>query len=152
MAIKLTICAPLFYKKAELSPFARDFRNEERLFCFEIAKEKASAFEPAESDYLGNLIVSGECLAGNTDCKPNGSLLELPEGVYLFAQEREYLCEEDCVRLAIEVQKDGLWERLALDRFLFLRRLFEDGKTVTQILRPLQKTNNHYNESRGVLF
>jgi hypothetical protein len=39
--------------------------------------------------------------------------------------------------MAIEQQKDGLWERHKPESRLYLRFLFEDGRYVTQLLRPL---------------
>jgi hypothetical protein len=39
--------------------------------------------------------------------------------------------------MAIEVQRDGLWRDLILDRGLYLRYVYEDGKTRPQIFRPL---------------
>jgi hypothetical protein len=38
--------------------------------------------------------------------------------------------------MGTEVQKDGLWERYRLENRVFLRRLFEDGLPVIQVLRP----------------
>jgi hypothetical protein len=69
--------------------------------------------------------------------------LELPAGNYLFAQERREgnglratLDRNEFVEMAIEVQKDGLWERLAPADRLYLRYLFEDGRAVSQVFRP----------------
>jgi hypothetical protein len=38
--------------------------------------------------------------------------------------------------MAIEQQKDGLWERLKPGNRLYLRILSEDGSPVTQLFRP----------------
>jgi hypothetical protein len=43
---------------------------------------------------------------------------------------------EECLQLAIKQQKDGLWEKHRLESRLYIRRLFEDGSTVTQVFRP----------------
>jgi hypothetical protein len=41
--------------------------------------------------------------------------------------------------MAIETQKDGLWERLEPDSRLYLRFLTEDGRELTQVFRPYRK-------------
>jgi hypothetical protein len=133
MTTKLTLCAPLFYAREDAEPFCATEAGGERLFCFEIAQ--ARNIEPDESGYLAAYVAGGK--AFTEDTVPDTGLLELPAGVYLFAQCRANLNEADCTRLAIEIQKDGLWEQFALESHLFIRRLFEDGASVTQIFRPL---------------
>jgi len=56
--------------------------------------------------------------------------------LYLFAQRRGTLDRGECIGMAIEQQKDGMWERLWLTDRLYIRYLFEDGNFVTQIFRP----------------
>jgi hypothetical protein len=41
--------------------------------------------------------------------------------------------------MAIEQQKDGLWEQLRLGNHLYIRYLFEDGSPVTQVFRPYDR-------------
>jgi hypothetical protein len=41
--------------------------------------------------------------------------------------------------MAIEVQKDGLWERLEPDSRIYLRFLTEEGRELTQVFRPCRK-------------
>jgi hypothetical protein len=67
---------------------------------------------------------------------PEGTLVELPRGNYLFAQVRETLSRDEIIDLAIEVQSEGLWQRLELGFKYYLRFLFEDGSPVTQVFRP----------------
>ncbi|MDR2747573.1 MAG: hypothetical protein LBB77_09025 [Treponema sp.] len=67
-------------------------------------------------------------------------LLELPRGRYLFAQERVFLERDGLIRMAVEIQKDGLWERLRLENRLYVRYLYEDGGIVTQVFRPYSET------------
>jgi hypothetical protein len=64
--------------------------------------------------------------------------MELPRGRYLFAQERSFLDREAVLCMAVEMQKDGLWERLCLENRLYLRYLGEEGQAVTQLFRPLR--------------
>jgi hypothetical protein len=85
---------------------------------------------------LGSLLFAGEKLSG-TETPHNKAAIQLPAGKYLFVQRREALNREDCLALAAEQQKDGLWERFALTEKLYVRYLFEDGKPVTQLFRPL---------------
>jgi hypothetical protein len=61
--------------------------------------------------------------------------VQLPAGLYAFSQKRSWLNREECVFMASEQQKDGLWERLHLGNLLYIRRLFEDGSPVTQFFR-----------------
>jgi hypothetical protein len=64
---------------------------------------------------------------------------ELPPGVYYFTQERKEILEnEKLLTMVMELQKEGLWERLKLEEKLYVRRLFEDGSPVTQIWRPVK--------------
>jgi hypothetical protein len=131
--IRLDLCAPLYYSKnEELRPFEYLPSLEEMLCCFEIAPDQCLNFEPDHDLYLGTLVFAGEP-------EPQSALSEqlaLPEGKYLFAQQRELLSREAIIQMAIEIQKEGLWERLSLENTLYLRYLFEDGTGVTQIFRP----------------
>jgi hypothetical protein len=61
--------------------------------------------------------------------------LEIPAADYFFAQQREALDRETIISMAIEVQREILWQRLQPEPALYLRRLFEDGSQVTQIFR-----------------
>jgi hypothetical protein len=127
----------------------------ERLFCFELDPAQARSIEPDRGLLLGALLFAG--LAGKDaaekDVTENGvaenpdagkaadthDAVTLPAGLYLFAQQREELDREACLDMAIEQQKDGLWERHGLEPVLYVRYLFEDGKPVTQIFRPCKK-------------
>jgi hypothetical protein len=66
-------------------------------------------------------------------------VVELPRGSYLFAQERGTLNREEMLALVIDMQKDGLWERLRLGGHLYLRHVYGDHGIVTQIFRPYRK-------------
>ena len=131
--MRLYLHAPLYYERApELSPFERDVPTGESapelLFCFTLNEEQAQSIEPETEHLLGELL-----FAGKGDGK--GDVL-LPAGQYVFSQRRSALDREGCLALAVEQQKDGLWERLKLENRLYIRRLFEDGSPVTQLFRP----------------
>jgi hypothetical protein len=130
---KLHLLAPLRYRQDKTPrPFAYDPAAGETIFQFELNADHALNIEPDIDHYLGALIASGEAQAG-------AGSLEIPAGEYLFAQIREALDLEGSVLLAVEVQKEGLWERFSLEAALYFRYLFEDGKPVTQVFRPLTK-------------
>lgn len=134
--MRLYLHAPLFYGKDEsLAPFEYTSLSEEILFCFEIAPTQYRCIEPDETGYLGPLVFRGRS-ASQSSPQSLSEQIELPAGTYLFAQVREIIGREDFIWMAAEVQKEGLWERLALENRLYLRYLFEDGKSVTQVFRP----------------
>jgi hypothetical protein len=145
--IKLELRAPLFYREEPgLVPWMPEEpgpgdpeaarpaeETEERLFCFTLDAVQGRSIEPDPARFLGPLLAAGRSVAGSAE--PAGGL-ELPAGNYLFAQQRETLGREAFVEVAMELQKDGLWERLKLEERLYLRYLFEDGKRLTQVFRP----------------
>ena len=151
--IRLYLHAPLYYEQVpELFPFECDVpmgasvhgepaggeSAQELLFCFTLNGEQAESIEPEAEHLLGEMLFAGKGLA----CLPaagrqagRGDVL-LPAGRYLFSQRRSALDREKCLALAVEQQKDGLWERLKPENRLYIRRLFEDGSPVTQLFRP----------------
>ena len=116
--------------------------HEEQLFCFAINPAQSQSIEPERELFLDELLFAGaSAVTGkekNGERLPNAPLaaVRLPAGLYLFTQRRKALEREECIDLAIEQQKDGLWERAAIQDRLYVRYLFEDGKPVTQIFRP----------------
>jgi hypothetical protein len=106
----------------------------EMLFHFELDPNQSQSIEPDEGLLLSALIGGGRAADPAEICP--GEALLLPEGNYLFSQVREILSRGDIESLAAEVQKEGLWQRLSPGNELYLRYLFEDGRGVTQILRP----------------
>jgi hypothetical protein len=141
--LKLELLAPLIYTEdRSLKPFENPgdpnapMAGEDRLFCFETGAGQGASIEPDPDLFLGPLIFSGKTAkeAGHT-----GERRELPAGTYLFAQERRLLNRDECIFMAIEIQKDGLWERLEPAPRLYLRFLKEDGRKVTQVFRPYRK-------------
>ncbi|MDR0878563.1 MAG: hypothetical protein LBN21_10960 [Treponema sp.] len=89
-----------------------------------------------------------EAVGTNIDPDPAGYLgeqgnqldqIEIPAGDYFFAQQREALGREAVITMAIEVQREILWQRLQPEPGLYLRRLYEDGSPVTQVFRTYKK-------------
>jgi hypothetical protein len=141
--LKLELLAPLVYAEDRgLKPFENQggpgdqAAGDDRLFCFETGAGQGGSIEPDPALFLGPLIFSGRT-AKNADSAGEG--WELPAGTYLFAQERRILNRDECIFMAIEIQKDGLWERLEPDSRLYLRFLTEDGRELTQVFRPCRK-------------
>jgi hypothetical protein len=139
---KLSLLKPLYYVPAPLpNPVTGGTstagKREERLYCFELNEAQYLNFELDKSTLLGNIVFGG--IAGGDKSrteKNENALLELPAGNYLFAQKREVLDMESVINMAVEIQLEGLWQRLKPGRYLYLRRLYEDGSEVTQLLRP----------------
>jgi hypothetical protein len=137
--IRLDLRAPLLYTEApELDAFGCPSSGEvtgettmEFLFCFELNQEQSQSIEPHPENYLERLVFSGKSVQN----QQQGNR-ELPAGLYLFTQRRGVIGREECIALAIEQQKDGLWERINLGTCLFLRYLYEDNSPVTQLFRP----------------
>jgi hypothetical protein len=131
--VRLDLRAPLLYTETpELNAFGCPPPSEETtefLFCFELDQEQSQSIEPDPEKFLEGPVFSGKKVQNQ-----QGDL-ELPAGLYLFAQQRGVIGREECIALAIEQQKDGLWERIKLGNRLFLRYLYEDGSAVTQIFR-----------------
>jgi hypothetical protein len=134
--IRLCLRSPLFYRAdSTLVPFQYEKRAGELLFCFDLDPAQSRSIEPDPAALLGALVFAGKVgEAAQEHGEPRQ--LELPAGKYLFAQERDALDRNEFIEMAVEVQKDGLWERLIPADRLYLRYLFEDGRAVTQVFRP----------------
>ena len=130
---RLTLLSPLFYVPMADRPFEYRKEEAEQLFCFELEEAQSRDFEPDEGKFFDNLIFAGKV----SEDSPGS--LELPAGKYLFVQKRENLSRKEVSALALEVQLEGLWQRLKLGRKLFLRCLSEDERPVTQIFRPYKE-------------
>ena len=123
--------------------------GEERLFCFELDEREAGSFEPDKNGLLARLVFGGAAAGCEPGWAPGGdpggtkgaeeTQPELPRGKYLFAQKREILSRDDIITMAVEIQQEGLWQRLEPGKTLYLRYLFEDGSFVTQLFRPYLK-------------
>ena len=131
---RLNLHSPLYYVPArENDPFGYREGSGEKLYCFKLDEEHYASFEPDKETFLGNLVFGGDAAAG----KETGEIFrQLPQGNYLFAQKRDLLKKEEIIALAVELQLEGLWQRLLPGKMLYLRYLFEDGCPVTQLFRP----------------
>ncbi|MDR0442704.1 MAG: hypothetical protein LBH44_04770 [Treponema sp.] len=133
--LKLDLRAPLEYTKTE--DFTLNItENDEFLLCFELDPVQSRSIEPERGLLLGDQIFAGR-KSGDS-----GSLqaqkVTLPAGEYLFIQCRKALEQEKWLDMAMEQQKDGLWERHKLKNLLYVRYLYEDGAPVTQLFRPVK--------------
>jgi hypothetical protein len=145
---KLRLISSLYYLPFDPcsgNVFARalDSGEREALFWYEIRAAQACSIEPDSGAYLGPLIAAGNAAAAGNSVNesPANAALILPAGGYLFTQVRNGPHEADkaaslCVELAVELQKEGLWERLTLGNTVYFRTLWEDGARVFQALRP----------------
>jgi hypothetical protein len=146
---RLSLRTSLYYKRQDLDPFADPGKNE-ALFCFALNPAQARRIDPEPEHYLGSLITAGLALPSPAGTGTLGgidpALLELPAGLYYFTQIRQetsrtsgdgWLKRAECVEMAMELQKEGLWERLKLEDRIYVRSLFEDGARVFQVLRPI---------------
>ena len=150
--VKLRLCAPLTYKKIENND---DFcinlsKNDDYLQCYEINPQQGSNIEPNQELFLGSHIFSGLRIEEKTDCpstinqgageeeNPAQEVI-LPQGTYLLVQRRSDRLQNrsEWLDMAIEKQKDGLWERKKLGSLLYVRYLFEDEQFVTQVFRQV---------------
>jgi hypothetical protein len=149
----LTLLSPIYYTEAKKDPADNDPADNnpadchpfnyregdgEKLHCFLLDENECSSFEPVKEKLLGRVVFSADALTGAPVGaeKAEGNLKTLPDGNYLFAQKREVLSREEIIDMAVEIQAEGLWRRLKPGRTLYLRYLFEDSKTVTQLYRP----------------
>jgi len=126
------------YTETPLVPFDNVFPADETvefIFCFELDSEQATRIDPDPSAFPGRLVFSGK-RGGEDGERPANGKVRLPKGDYAFMQKRRELDGTECVNLAIELQKDALWERFSLENLMYARCLFEDGSSVIQLLRP----------------
>ena len=142
--MKLNLLSPIFYAPlAGVDPFSYKDGSGEKLFCFELDETQRLSIEPDKNILLGALLFGGEAAGnavgnavGKADDDSREKLFELPGGNYLFAQERKILNRDDIIAMAVEIQMEGLWQRLLPGKRLYLRYLFEDNRSVTQLFRP----------------
>jgi len=143
---RLKLFSPLFYVPCpDSDPFGyRGISNglredDEKIFCFKLDETQAMEFEPDKTIFLGTLIFCGRNITDTVTDTVAGvgeARWELPPGDYLFSQKREILSRSDIIDMAVEIQQEGLWQKLQPGEKLYLRYLFEDGRDVTQLFRP----------------
>jgi len=130
----LTLLSPLYFTDAESDPFNYREGDGEKFYCFTLNESESSSFEPDKKTLLDRLVFSANAVTGAQ--RETVRAQSLPEGSYLFAQKRELLSREEIIDMAVEIQAEGLWRRLKPGKILYLRYLFEDSKSVTQLYRP----------------
>ena len=140
----LNLVSPIYYEAAaDIDPFDYKAENGESIFSFELNEAACFSFEAGKDSLLGSLLFCGRAKdkysTGDNSKHSGKAFFELPCGHYLFAQKRELLRKDDIIALALEIQAEGLWQRLKLGKRLWLRYLFEDGSLVTQLFRPYTK-------------
>ena len=136
--MNLDLRAPLIFPKTDDLP--SEFReNEEILLCYELNPAQSRSIEPDRELLLGPLVFAGR--KTGDFCQSQEGTVELPAGNYLFTQRRDShfstVNADKWLDMAVEQQKDGLWERYKPGNRLFVRLLFEDGSPVTQLFRAL---------------
>ena len=132
--VNLDLRSPLFYVKVEAMP-GEITENDEFLLCFCLDSAQSRSIEPKPEQLLGSLVFTGQKSSDSGNLQ--FETVSLPTGNYLFTQVRGALPREEWLDLAVEQQKDGLWERYKLQNRLYVRFLFEDGGFVTQLFRQL---------------
>jgi len=135
----LNLCTPLQYVRSEIGSALTV--EGETLFCYEVDSVQGGSIEPDRERFLGKLLFVGEKAAETPsgDAEKTKEIVSLPQGDYLFMQCRcaAVLTPDEWLDLAIEQQKDGLWERNKPGALLYVRFLFEDGAFVTQVFRTV---------------
>jgi len=133
--MNLNLPVPLYYIKIDqnIVEIPEIQENEEILLCYSLNPQQSQSIEPNQEDLLEKLIFAGQ----KVENKTSNQTVCLPQGKYLFAQHRsaQVLSQAQWLDMAIEQQKDGLWERNKLGDLLYVRYLFEDGARVTQVFR-----------------
>jgi len=137
----LNLCSPLQYIKSECQDTSllkyEKLENEEIILCYEVNPVQGSSIEPDRDYFLDRLLFIGQKLSESQN--EGNNIVLLPQGNYLFMQCRSeaVLSSDEWLNLAIEQQKDGLWERNKPGNLLYIRFLFEDGSFVTQVFRTV---------------
>ena len=91
---------------------------------YDLNPEEALGIDPKPDEYL--------------DSGPEEAA-ELSPGQYYVTQvKKEHVEKAELIDMALELQKEGLWERLKLGTKLYVRTLFEDGFPVFQLWRPIR--------------
>ena len=127
--LSLNLMAPLLFEsKPEAGEPDLIKPDKELLFVYELEESESRKLEADTKKLIKKQVFF--------------SNIELPAGDYLFTQKKENLNMEEIIKLAVEMQAEGLWQRYKLDNYLYIRKLFEDGNIVTQLFRPCGKNIN----------
>jgi len=140
--IRLNLGTPLVFgkiypEKDDISTIFNE--NEEKLLCYNLNPVHSGSIEPIPDEFLGSLEFIGFKKREDLHEYAEEETVKLPNGVYLFMQKRssQTLSQTEWLDIAIEQQKDGLWERNKLGNLLYVRFLHEDNAFVTQIFRKI---------------
>jgi hypothetical protein len=142
--IRLNLISPLYYtEETGADPFVSPKEEGEFIFCFELEPLKALEFESGPADFPQSPVFRGKAASpgegtgsASTDSAGRVEKPALPAGNYLFSQVRDAAGRQEIAEMAAEIQQEGLWQRLKPGTRIYLRRLFEDNKEVTQLFRP----------------
>jgi len=139
--IYLDLRQPLFYTKTSFLGTHLPLQipeNGEVLLCYELNPAQSRNIEPNRELLLGNLVFAGQ-KNHETQQTTTEEEVFLPQGHYLLVQYRadKALEQEKWLDMAIEQQKDGLWEQHKPGNLLYVRFLYEDGAFVTQVFRQV---------------
>ena len=136
MLKKLDLRAPLVYSMTDNLPSILA-ENDEFLLCYDLDPIQSRSIEPIPEHLLGSLVFSG--IKGDTGDSGVKKVF-LPAGMYLFTQcrgSKGSLEQDTWLNLAIDQQKDSLWERQKPGNRLYIRFLYEDDAFVVQVFRPV---------------
>ena len=133
----LILHSPLYYFKVNEEPFTYKSKESELVMAFMLSTPES--FETDKENFLSSPLWIGKTSPENTyNQSKNSTALNIPQGQYFFSQIRKNLNKEECIDFAIEVHKEGLWQRKGLGEFMYIRYLYEDGSPVTQVLREIK--------------
>ena len=135
--INLTLCKPIFYLKQKDLP-VKTGETDEYLSFYELDTEQSESIEPVKERLFVKLTFTGKKIIDQENL-PDTEKAVLPKGRYIFSQirrESPVLEQKELIDIAVEQQKDALWERYRLTNQLYIRYLYEDGSFVTQFFRP----------------
>ena len=134
--MNLDLRAPLVYTEITDTGTDMEAGTEETLLCFSLDPLQSRSIEPDPELLLGSLVFAGRRTGNLPD--PALPAVSLPAGNYLFVQRRgAVMSRREWLDMAVEQQKDGLWEMFRPESRIFVRFLHEDGQPVTQLFRPL---------------
>ncbi|GAB1482173.1 hypothetical protein MASR2M78_09880 [Treponema sp.] len=131
----LDLRAPFRYHEMVAQDPLSPLDEGESIACFELMD--SDSIEVDRENYLGALRFLGKATNPALALEANeGEEHIVNAGMYLFVQHRPSLDRELFIDTAIELQKEGLWRRYQLDKYIYLRILSEEEGPVFQVLRP----------------
>jgi len=153
--MKLELRESIFYANTDINEenLCSNFtKYDDIMICYKINPLQSRNIEPEQGEFLSSTVFTGHRVGDNlqenkkneknnpTKGQKPERTAELPQGLYLFVQQRsaKILNRDERLDMAIEQQKDGLWERNKLGNLLYVRYLYEDGEFVTQLFRQIE--------------